>query len=581
MAAAAVATVRELRAALVRSGEVRLGAVVGAIDAMSNTLCLVADRLSALETVGVAAGDAATMDLLHRAVAEVNTDEAVRARLAAAVSAAGGEEEGTEEMLVAKLLLDEFHVGLDDAARRQVADRTADVHATSMDFVGAAARHATSQGASAAVLGEWERRSEWAAAYAARDGAVEGNGERLLSMVHGRRELAQLLGHASPVAQQLRHYMYLDEGGLRDVLGEAADRVRGMTTRVFDDLQVRKEAPADVYYALAVEQRRREVTMRYLTLPVCLRGLELISERVFGLTVTPVAMAEGEAWHRDVRRVDVTCREKGPVGTVYLDLFDRAGKVQSACMATMACAIDRPADGIRQLPQLVLSMTLERGRMSYMDVHSLFHEWGHTLHGLLGATKYQHVSGVRTFPEQVEIPSVLFENFLESYTVVRQFARDADGMVMPEDVHKALLARERPAQVLNLHNDIVYGLADLDFFADDGTRGVTGDADAMSDHFDALVREHATVPLVSGAHTQFMHFAHYPGTYHTYLLAGMYSSSVWEDLFSRDPFDADAGAVFRAQFLERGGSREPQRTYEELFHGRPVSPAAYLGRVAK
>jgi len=259
----------------------------------------------------------------------------------------------------------------------------------------------------------------------------------------------------------------------------------------------------------------------YLPLSAALAGLRDVMRRVFGVHLERVPLAPGEGWAGEgggdaaagLLRFDLRSASEGPLGTLYLDPFSRAGKAGGAAHYVVRCGkrvheFDGALDGALragggagtgeapggawQLPIVVLSLdfsapagglagwggggggrgaeaALRRARLAPAEAETLFHEWGHAVHSLLSRTEFQHLSGTRGALDFVEVPSHLFEHWAREWRAVREWARHWEtGAPMPRRVWarvEAARARGRATELLQM---TAHALFDLALFASEG-----------------------------------------------------------------------------------------------------------------
>src|SRR5262249_49737545 len=161
-----------------------------------------------------------------------------------------------------------------------------------------------------------------------------------------------------------------------------------------------------------------------------------------GLTFTP--RKDVAVWHRDVRVWEVKDAEDRHLGVFFGDYFARSSKRSGAWMAALRRQHKLNGD-VRPLVLNVMNFCKapegEPTLLSFEDARTLFHEFGHALHGLLSDVTYPLVSGTNVLRDFVELPSQLFEHWLEQPEVLREFAVHAQtGKPMADDLAWRLVA---------------------------------------------------------------------------------------------------------------------------------------------
>jgi thimet oligopeptidase len=383
-----------------------------------------------------------------------------------------------------------------------------------------------------------------------------------------RQEHARLLGYAGWPAYDAEVKMIETGDAIDAFIEKISKAAEGAALRDRDILleRIRQDRPdaevvdaADVNFYLETLRRERhdvdsQEVRRYFSFERVRQGLLDVTGRLFGLSYERV---DAPTWHADVASYDVTLAGR-PVGRIHLDLHPRPHKFSHAAQFTLT-------EGVagRQLPEGVLVCNFPRGLMEHRDVVTLFHEFGHLVHHVLGGhQRWVRLSGVATEWDFVEAPSQLLEEWAWDAGVLERFATDDSGRALPA----ALVARMREA------DDFAKGMQTRTqmFYAAMSYRAHQDPPDDIT----ALSRElQATYSMVTPLpdthfHAAFGHLNDYSSGYYTY----MWSLVIAKDLFSAfdpdDLFDAEVAARYRDRILAQGGRRDAADLVED-FLGRP------------
>ena len=268
-------------------------------------------------------------------------------------------------------------------------------------------------------------------------------------------------------------------------------------------------------------------------------------------------------WHPDVTAYDVYSDGRLK-GRIYLDLHPREGKFKHAAQFDLV----RGVTG-RQLPEGVLVCNFPRGLMEHTHVVTLFHEFGHLVHHVLGGDqRWIRFSGVATEWDFVEAPSQMLEEWAWDADILQTFALDADGTPIPRELVERMRAAKEFGKGLFVRNQLFYTALSYQLHRDrpaDITAAVR-ELQARYDLIDYLPDTHF--------HASFGHLAGYTSAYYTY----MWSLVISKDLFSAfDPADLFAAAVahrYRDEILARGGSADAADLVTS-FLGRPFAFDAF------
>ena len=425
------------------------------------------------------------------------------------------------------------------------------------------------------------------------NGNANDNNDTILEILRLREETAKLLGFATFAAYRLE-----------DSMAKTPEAVRGLLERVWKPARARALADRDALQALVAEEggnfalapwdwryyaeKLRQIRANfddaaikpYLSLDHMIDAAFDCASRLFGLSFTE--RKDIPAWHPDVRVWEVKDAAGKHKALFYGDYFARPSKRSGAWMTSLRD--QQKLDG--EVAPLILNVcNFSRGAdgqpslLSPDDARTLFHEFGHALHGMLSDVTYPSLSGTSVFTDFVELPSQLYEHWQEQPQVLRQFARHYQtGEPLPDDLLKRFIAARKFNQGFATVEFVSSALIDLEFH--------TQPAQAISDvgAFERAELEKIGMPAeISLRHrpTQFGHIFsgdHYASGYYSYM---------WSEVMDADAFGAfeDAGDIFDPKVAKRlhddiyssGGSRNPEDAYI-AFRGREPEPDALLRR---
>lgn len=402
-----------------------------------------------------------------------------------------------------------------------------------------------------------------------------------------REERAKLLGYKNFAAYKLETEMAKTpeavRGLLMDVWGPAkaqADKDAEVLTGMMHEDGINGDlAPWDWHYY--AEKRRKiehdldEAELKpYLQLDRMIEAAFACANRLFGLDFAPLDVP---LYHEDCRAWEVT-RDGKHLAVFIGDYFARGSKRSGAWCSAMRAQAKFPE---AQTPIVVNVCNFAKGDpalLSYDDARTLFHEFGHALHQILSNVTYESVSGTSVARDFVELPSQLYEHWLEVPEVLQEFATHAEtGAAMP----KAMLDKVLGAATFNMGFQTVEyvasALVDLEFH--DGAAPV----DPMAKQAEVLERIGMPGAIVMRHATpQFAHVFSGDG------YSSGYYSYMWSEVMDADAFAAfeEAGGAFdperaealEAHILSKGGSQDAAALYT-AFRGRlPGVEALLKGR---
>ena len=408
-----------------------------------------------------------------------------------------------------------------------------------------------------------------------------------------REESAGLLGYETFAAYRLEDSMAKTPQNVRNLLERVwkPARARAMADRDAMQVLVAEEGGNFKFaawdwrhYAEKLRQRRANfddsAIKPYLTLDGMIAAAFDTARHLFGLSFTE--RKDIPVWHPDVRVWQVKGEGGREVGLFYGDYFARASKRSGAWMTSTrdqqkldgavtplilnVCNFSKGADG-------------EPALLSPDDARTLFHEFGHGLHGLCSNVVYPSLSGTSVFTDFVELPSQLYEHWQEQPEVLQKFARHyKTGEPLPDDLLKRFLAARKFNQGFATVEYVANALIDLEFHSQPAAAATDVRA------FERKELDKIGMPeeiALRHRPTQFGHIFsgdHYAAGYYSYM---------WSEVMDADAFGAfeEAGNIFDPAAAKRlhddiyssGGSRDPEEAYV-AFRGRKPEPEALLRR---
>ena len=408
-----------------------------------------------------------------------------------------------------------------------------------------------------------------------------------------REESAKLLGFATFAAYRLEDSMAKTPEAVRGLLERVWKPARARALADRDELQalIAEEggnfalAPWDWrYYAEKLRQRKADfdddAIKPYLALDHMIEAAFDCATRLFGITFTE--RKDIPVWHPDVRVWEVRDRSGAHKALFYGDYFARPSKRSGAWMTSLRD--QQKLDGA--IAPLVINVCNfakgaegEPALLSPDDARTLFHEFGHGLHGMLSNVTYPSLSGTSVFTDFVELPSQLYEHWQERPEVLQRFARHYQtGEPLPEDLLKRFLAARKFNQGFATVEFVSSALLDLEFHTQPAA--ASRDVDAFEKAELAKIGMPEEIALRHRP-TQFGHIFsgdHYASGYYSYM---------WSEVMDADAFGAfeEAGDIFDPATARRlhddiyssGGSVDPEAAYV-AFRGREPEPDALLRR---
>ena len=402
-----------------------------------------------------------------------------------------------------------------------------------------------------------------------------------------RQELAALHGYASYADYALADRMAQDTAAVLGLLGQAWEPAKAKAAEdraLLTEMARRLGEPTPIaawdWRYLAEKMRQQEFELGdeelkpYFTLDNMIAAMFDVAGRLFGLRFAE--RPEPRLYHPDVRLWEVRGRDDALVGIFLGDNFARGSKRSGAWMSVLRS--QSAVDG-GTMPIVVNNNNFAKASptlLSFDDVRTLFHEFGHGLHGLLSEVRHERLAGTRVLRDFVELPSQLFENWALEPQVLERHARHWQT---GEPIPKALIDKLLRARHFDQAWDTVQytGPALIDMALHSLPHGTAVDIA----QFEAQQRAALGIPEDIGQRHHLAHFQH--------LFAGGYAAGyyvyMWAEVLEADAFDAfvEAGDPFHAGTAERlhrhiystGGRMNPADAFRG-FRGRDPAIEAML-----
>ena len=406
-----------------------------------------------------------------------------------------------------------------------------------------------------------------------------------------RREQAALMGHGCYADHALADTMAGTRGAVQQLLDEVWPRalkaVKAEEQLLMDMRRTHGLSPSEIepwdwrFWAEKVRRERFAIddaeVKPYFALDSVVAAAFDCAQRLFGLQFT--ARADIPVYHPDVHAYEVRNAQGAMVGVFLQDNFARPNKRSGAWMSNLRLQTRNVQQGeAAQLPVILNNNNFAKGAageptlLSMDDARTLFHEFGHGLHGLLSNVTYKRLSGTQVLRDFVELPSQIFEHWITEPEVLQRHARHwKTGQPMPAD----LIQRLQRSRLFNQGYETVrYTASAMTDMAVHALPDAEPPADLCA--FEADLLQRAGLPHGVGLNHRLVHFQHlfassgYAAGYYVYL---------WAEVLDADGYDAfvEAGSPFDPAVASRllrhvyssGNSVEPTAAYA-AFRGRPA-----------
>jgi peptidyl-dipeptidase Dcp len=336
------------------------------------------------------------------------------------------------------------------------------------------------------------------------------------------------------------------------------------------------------YYADQVRRRDFDLddaeVKPYFVLDNMVKAMFWCAGRLFGIEFRPVEGAK--LYHPDAKLYEVRNTADNSLQGLFLaDNFARPGKRSGAWMSNYR----EQSAGVLPIVSNNNNFTKpapgEPALLSFDDVETLFHEFGHGLHGLLSQVDYQGLSGTNVLRDFVELPSQLMEHWAQVPEVLAKFALHAQTR---QPIPQALVEKIRRARTFNMGWETVQYLGPA--LLDMALHGLEDPSDFDAARFEAEEGKKLGVPDDIGLRHRLPHFQHlfsaddYAAGYYVYMWAEVLEADVFRAFEEKgDPFDPELAARLKACIYSAGNSVDPSEAFR-AFRGRDPQIAALLAQ---
>ena len=452
-------------------------------------------------------------------------------------------------------------------------------------------------GGAMAATEDRELREKMFKAYASRgnNGNENDTKELILKMMALRVEKAALLGYANPAAMILNDKMagtpetvetFL-AGIIAPAVAKAKEEIADMQFMMNADIEEglvpagTKIQPWDwAYYTEKVRVARyaldEEQTKPYFQMENVRQGVFDLTTRLFGLQYEKLENIP--TYHAEVEGFKVMDADSSLIGVILTDYFPRPTKRGGAWMNNFVN--QEVLDGVDIRPVIVNVGNFAKpvdGKPSLLtldQVETLFHEYGHALHGLLSQCHYKSVAGTSVARDFVELPSQIMENWAFEPEVLATYARHYEtGEVIPAELVNKITAAGTFNQGFMTTELAAAAMLDLKWH-------MASEVPADVEAFEAeackqmgLIDE--IIPRYRSTYFAHIFSGGYSAGYYSYLWAEVLDKDAYELFMQKGIFDNETAMSFRRNILEKGGSEEPMELYRR-FRGADPDPAALV-----
>lgn len=437
-------------------------------------------------------------------------------------------------------------------------------------------------------------RKKLALAFGAKayQGNEHDNREIVTDIVKLRHERANLLGYGSHADFVLEERMAGSPQKVKEFLKDLLEKAKPAAEKEFAQLtdfakeldgidQLQKWDGA--YYSEKLKQKLfnldDEKLKPYFQLEKVLNGAFKIAEKLYGISFKEVH--DIDKYHPDVQTFEVTDESGNLTAVFYADFFPRKGKRNGAWMTSFKPQYIK--DGINERPHVSIVCNFTKptatkpSLLTFNEVTTLFHEFGHALHGMLANTTYPTLSGTSVYWDFVELPSQVMENWCYEPEALALFAHHYQtGEMIPMEYIEKIKESASFQEGMATLRQLSFGLLDMGYHSMDPA-GITDVKTFELEQF-ASTQLYPDVPE-NVMSTAFSHIFQggYASGYYSYKWAEVLDADAFEFFQQNGIFDKETATKFKENILSKGGTEHPMLLYKR-FRGQEPKPDALLKR---
>lgn len=407
-----------------------------------------------------------------------------------------------------------------------------------------------------------------------------------------RMEIAQLLGYKDYASYVLEERMAQNSEAVYNLLNQLVDAYRPTALNEYDEVQqyARKTAGYDFqvmpwdwsYYSEKLKDEKFNINTEMLR-PYFELGQ--VEKGVFGLATTLYGITFKEnknipVYHKDVKAYEVFDKDGKYLSVLYTDFFPREGKSSGAWMTGYKSQWKE--NGKDSRPHISLTMNFTKptankpALLSFEEVRTFLHEFGHSLHGMFANSTYESLSGTSVYRDFVELPSQIMENFAIEKDFLHTFAKHYQtGEQLPDSFVQKIVDASNFNVAYACLRQVSFGLLDMAWYT--LKTPYSGNVEA----FEKQAWEKAAIlPNVDGTcmSAQFSHIfdGGYSAGYYGYKWAEVLDADAFSLFKEKGIFNKEVAESFRNNILSKGGTEDPMVLYKRFRGQEPTIDALLI-----
>ena len=420
------------------------------------------------------------------------------------------------------------------------------------------------------------------------------NLEIVRRIANAHLELARLLGYKCYADYNLEEHMAQDTAHVYQLLEQLLEAYTPTARQEVAEVEAlaRETEGADFrlmpwdwsYYSQKLKDKKYRIDDEqlrpYFELDRVKEGIFGLANKLYGLTFRK--NPDIPVYHKDVDAYEVFDRDGSYLAVLYADFHPRAGKRSGAWMTSYKGQWKDPQTGEDSRPHVSIVMNFTKptqdkpALLTFGEVETFLHEFGHSLHGMLARSTYESLSGTNVYWDFVELPSQFMENFAVQKDFLHTFAHHYQtSELIPDELVQRIVDSANFNAAYACLRQISFGLLDMAWY----TRTEPFEGDVEQYERQAWARAQV-LPEVPGTcmSVQFSHIfaGGYSAGYYSYKWAEVLDADAFALFKERGIFNPDVAESFRHNILEKGGTEHPMTLYKRFRGQEPTIDALLI-----
>lgn len=413
-------------------------------------------------------------------------------------------------------------------------------------------------------------------------------------IVNVHMEIAQLLGYDNFAEYNLQERMAQNSDAVYQLLNQLLDAYMPTARQEYAEVQAlaRQEQGEDfvlmpwdwAYYSHKLKDRKfsidDEMLRPYFELSKVKEGVFGLATKLYGITFKK--NPEIPVYHKDVDAYEVFDKDGKFLAVFYTDFHPRAGKRSGAWMTSYKGQWIDESTGENSRPHISIVMNFTKptqdkpALLTFGEVETFLHEFGHSLHGMFANSTYESLSGTNVYWDFVELPSQFMENFAIEKDFLHTFARHYEtGELIPDELVQRIVDSSNFNAAYACLRQVSFGLLDMAWY----TRNTPFEGDVKA--YEKKAWEKAQIlPSVEETcmSTQFSHIfaGGYSAGYYSYKWAEVLDADAFSLFKEKGIFNPEVAASFRENILSKGGTEHPMTLYKRFRGQEPTIDALLI-----